>query len=578
MPTIKEIEVVNNQGESSSRDIGVEAQYVDVSKDALGNIVNKDEQVISESLTKILQKTDETGAKNLVKCNLPTGTNYTIDNLIGIINNDFTVTINGSLLEGNDFLINQNNQPIFTAFLPKGTYKLSGCPNGGGQNSYYLGIYIEGIGPIEQTIDIGEGMIFTLSVPSNIRVSSYCVTGYTFSNIVFKPMITLENEINNYDAYKEPSMSNEQLTREMNKIMQNEVILPSKGGTGVTSLAEARAEMGLGNSSGPLDIVHGGTGAETAGAARQALGLGGTALSGDGPLSFANGGTGSNNGRINDVLLFKEGNTYGYKDTDGVFHSFRQPTGNAVVGDVLSGKTFANASNDALTGTMPNRGAVSQSLNCGDSYTIPAGYHNGNGKVTANSLASQTGVDQGYHPIAHGFVMSTYQGWVNGSKITGSMKDYSGSSAPTVTPSGGTGNERIYFDQGRGGFCDNVIVNRTNPYNAGVSAAQATTWTERIYGVGSGAKDVSYFEASLGIPYKNVVKIKNVTGDNIIVEYRNSSGIQKRTLANNAEMTPPSDAIYYSGYPGYWVASRTLNNQSYSTVAIDVTFQTKILR
>ena len=43
-----------------------------------------------------------------------------------------------------------------------------------------------------------------------------------------------------------------------------------------------------------------------------------------------------------------------------------------------------------LVGTMENRGAVSASLNAGQSYTIPAGYHNGSGKVTANSLASQT--------------------------------------------------------------------------------------------------------------------------------------------------------------------------------------------
>lgn len=32
---------------------------------------------------------------------------------------------------------------------------------------------------------------------------------------------------------------------------------------------------------------------------------------------------------------------------------------------------------------MPNRGAISESIYPGGSYTIPAGYHNGNGKVTA---------------------------------------------------------------------------------------------------------------------------------------------------------------------------------------------------
>lgn len=61
-----------------------------------------------------------------------------------------------------------------------------------------------------------------------------------------------------------------------------------------------------------------------------------------------------------------------------------QPTGNAVPADVLSGKTFSNADGIDKVGTMVNRGAVSQTLNAGESYTIPVGYHNGNGVVTAS--------------------------------------------------------------------------------------------------------------------------------------------------------------------------------------------------
>jgi len=41
-----------------------------------------------------------------------------------------------------------------------------------------------------------------------------------------------------------------------------------------------------------------------------------------------------------------------------------------------------------VNGSMPNRGAVSHSLAANGSYTIPAGYHNGNGKVT-QSLTTQ---------------------------------------------------------------------------------------------------------------------------------------------------------------------------------------------
>lgn len=62
------------------------------------------------------------------------------------------------------------------------------------------------------------------------------------------------------------------------------------------------------------------------------------------------------------------------------------PTGNAVVGDVLYGKTFSNADGTDKVGTMPNNGAVAPTaLDPGGSYTIPAGYHNGQGAVSAKS-------------------------------------------------------------------------------------------------------------------------------------------------------------------------------------------------
>ena len=100
-------------------------------------------------------------------------------------------------------------------------------------------------------------------------------------------------------------------------------------------------------------------------------------------IPVSKGGTGTSDGTLNGVKLGKSGNNYGYY-VGSTFKTFRQPTGNAGTGDVLSGKTFANANGDAYTGTMTNRGAVSQTINPGGSYTIPAGYHNGSGKVTAN--------------------------------------------------------------------------------------------------------------------------------------------------------------------------------------------------
>lgn len=56
----------------------------------------------------------------------------------------------------------------------------------------------------------------------------------------------------------------------------------------------------------------------------------------------------------------------------------------ANAGDVLTGKTIINAEGTPLSGTMPNHGAISKKLDINSTYTIPEGYHNGNGKVSQN--------------------------------------------------------------------------------------------------------------------------------------------------------------------------------------------------
>lgn len=85
----------------------------------------------------------------------------------------------------------------------------------------------------------------------------------------------------------------------------------------------------------------------------------------------------------------------------------------AGAGNILTGKT-AYAGGKKITGTMADNGAKTASLDCGSSYTIPAGYHNGKGKVTANSLAAQTQADAQAKDILTGKTA-----WVNGKKVTG---------------------------------------------------------------------------------------------------------------------------------------------------------------
>jgi putative uncharacterized protein (fragment) len=104
----------------------------------------------------------------------------------------------------------------------------------------------------------------------------------------------------------------------------------------------------------------------------------------------------------------------------------------AVAANILSGKT-AYVKGSKITGSMTDQGAKTSSLNCGGSYTIPAGYHNGSGKVTANSLASQTAAT-----AAVGDILSGKTAWVGGSKLTGTIASQA---AQTITP--GTSNKTI---------------------------------------------------------------------------------------------------------------------------------------
>lgn len=102
---------------------------------------------------------------------------------------------------------------------------------------------------------------------------------------------------------------------------------------------------------------------------------------------------------------------------DEIVEGTLELTGDAADSQVLDKRTYYNK--DARmkrTGNMPNCGAISTVLNAGGSYTIPAGYHNGSGKVAANSLISQTG---GTASAAH--ILSGQTAWVNGTKVSGTI-------------------------------------------------------------------------------------------------------------------------------------------------------------
>lgn len=101
-----------------------------------------------------------------------------------------------------------------------------------------------------------------------------------------------------------------------------------------------------------------------------------------------------------------------YNGTDFILQG-KGGGGNATPDKLLIDST-ATVDSGPISGTMPNQGAKTANINCGGSYIIPPGYHNGSGKVIANSLASQTSGNATSAQILPG-----YSAWVNGNKING---------------------------------------------------------------------------------------------------------------------------------------------------------------
>ena len=142
------------------------------------------------------------------------------------------------------------------------------------------------------------------------------------------------------------------------------------------------------------------------------------------------------------------------------FESAKSEIVGSALGSALSMSTSSTWS-DVVTKIkgVSNQGAKTSNLNCGGSYTIPAGYHNGSGKITANSLSSQTSGTASASDI-----LSGKTAWVSGSKRTGTMTNrgnlnWSGSNTTYSVPagyySGGTLNSKTSYTNGyRQGIAD----------------------------------------------------------------------------------------------------------------------------
>lgn len=103
----------------------------------------------------------------------------------------------------------------------------------------------------------------------------------------------------------------------------------------------------------------------------------------------------------------------------------------ATAADILIRKEVIDQSGQELAGTMPNNGAVSAELAAGGSYTIPAGYHNGQGKVISTAVPLPSLSD----PAVSGDILSGKEAIDGtGAKVTGTMPAVA-AATPTISVS-----------------------------------------------------------------------------------------------------------------------------------------------
>ena len=108
---------------------------------------------------------------------------------------------------------------------------------------------------------------------------------------------------------------------------------------------------------------------------------------------------------------------------------------NATASQILSGAT-AYVNGSKVTGTMTNNGAVSGTISAkSEQYTVPAGYHDGSGKVQISTAEQNKLIPEN---IKQGVVILSIQGSYSGEGVNLQSKTVTSSfTAQTVTADAG---------------------------------------------------------------------------------------------------------------------------------------------
>jgi hypothetical protein len=155
----------------------------------------KTNRQLTQDTTGLLDNTEVNGAVNMLPNN---ATSQVVNGITFTVNDDGTIICNGTATGESSIIISTK--------LKKGTYRFSGVPKTGSFTSYWSYYQKDGV---TQANDFGDGVVFHLDSEATINCVFRIKIGYTASNLIFKPMITVASYNGDYVPY---AKSNKELT------------------------------------------------------------------------------------------------------------------------------------------------------------------------------------------------------------------------------------------------------------------------------------------------------------------------------------------------------------------------------
>ena len=146
-------------------------------------------------------------------------TSKTLNGVEFIVNNDKTITANGTATADIDLYLRGNSTGYYILGLSEGDYIFSGCPSSGSETSYMLCAIKKRNSDLINYQDVGQGIaINDVKSGDAFQLFIRIFSGQTLKNVVFKPMIRLASIT---DATYEPPIGvtpNPDYPQEINSI------------------------------------------------------------------------------------------------------------------------------------------------------------------------------------------------------------------------------------------------------------------------------------------------------------------------------------------------------------------------